>query len=120
LADGVLTYVHHLFPNVMIATFPRRIVMVALEPLATDRTRSVTYNLSNRDSDEEGQAALRRDADFVSAGAREDREMACAIQRSLGSGANEFFEFGRFEGAITHFHANLQHAIERLGSQHAA
>ena len=30
-----------------------------------------------------------------------------AIQRSLASGANEYFSFGRFEGAIAHFHATL-------------
>ena len=30
-----------------------------------------------------------------------------AIERSLASGANEHFSFGRFEGAIAHFHATL-------------
>ena len=30
-----------------------------------------------------------------------------AIQRSIGSGANEFFTFGRFEAAIAHFHETL-------------
>jgi hypothetical protein len=47
----------------------------------------------------------------VDAGAAEDREMAMAIQRSLASEANEFLEFGRFEGAIVHFHRTLAAAI---------
>jgi phenylpropionate dioxygenase-like ring-hydroxylating dioxygenase large terminal subunit len=119
IADGVLTYVYHLFPNVMIATFPRRIIMVVLEPVSVDRTRTFTYNLSNRADDEEGQSTLRRDADFVSAGAREDREMACAIQRGLATGANRFLEFGRFESAIEHFHAELHEAVERVRQAHA-
>jgi|SRR5262245_14669420 len=29
-ADGMLTYVYHLFPNVMVATFPNNIAMVVL------------------------------------------------------------------------------------------
>ena len=37
--------------------------------------------------------------------------MVESIQRSLASGANETFEFGRFEGAIAHFHRNLHDLI---------
>jgi phenylpropionate dioxygenase-like ring-hydroxylating dioxygenase large terminal subunit len=112
-ADGKLTYVYHLFPNVMVATFPGSIFMVALEPLAIDQTRLVTYVLTDRDTDDtEARAALARGGDLVDAGAAEDREVACAIQRSLASGANEFFEFGLFEGAIGHFHRTLHAAME--------
>ncbi len=112
-ADGKLTYVYHLFPNVMVATFPGRIVMAVLEPLAVDRTRFVSYTLTDRDErDAEAQSALKRGGDLVDSGAAEDREVICAIQRSLGSGANEFFEFGLFEGAIGHFHRVLREAID--------
>jgi phenylpropionate dioxygenase-like ring-hydroxylating dioxygenase large terminal subunit len=111
--DGKLTYVYHLFPNVMVATFPGRIIMVVLEPLAIDRTRFVTYALTDRDPrDAEAQSALKRGGDLVDGGAAEDREVICAIQRSLASGANEFFEFGLFEGAIGHFHRVLQAALD--------
>jgi phenylpropionate dioxygenase-like ring-hydroxylating dioxygenase large terminal subunit len=112
-ADGKLTYVYHLFPNAMLATFPGRLLMVAIEPLAIDRTLFVTYALSDRDGgDGEAQATLARGADLVNAGSAEDRDVACAIQRSLASGANEFFEFGLFEGAIGHFHRSLQAALD--------
>ena len=37
--------------------------------------------------------------------------MACSVQRGLASGANEFLEFGRFEGAIGHFHRMLDAAL---------
>jgi phenylpropionate dioxygenase-like ring-hydroxylating dioxygenase large terminal subunit len=111
-ADGTLTYVYHLFPNVMVATFPGRIFMVAIEPLAIDHTRFVTTMLTDRDfTDAETRATLERAGDFVNAGAIEDRDVACAIQKSLASGANEYFEFGLFEGAIGHFHRTLQAAI---------
>jgi phenylpropionate dioxygenase-like ring-hydroxylating dioxygenase large terminal subunit len=112
-ADGMLTYVYHLFPNVMLATFPGRIVMVVIEPQAIDRTRFVISALTNRDaSDGEAKASLERGKDLVDLGASEDREVACAIQRSLASGANEFFEFGLFEGAIGHFHRTLRTALD--------
>jgi phenylpropionate dioxygenase-like ring-hydroxylating dioxygenase large terminal subunit len=110
-ADGKLTYVYHLFPNAMVATFPGRIVMVAIEPLATDRTRFVTYTLTDR-RDADARAALKQGADLVAAGAAEDQYVACAIQRSLASGANDLFEFGLFEGAIVHFHRVLRAAID--------
>jgi hypothetical protein len=97
----------------MVATFPGRIFMVAIEPLAIDCTRFVTYVLTDQDlSDTGAQTTLKRGADFVDAGAIEDRDVACAIQRSLGSGANEFFEFGLFEGAIGRFHRALQSMID--------
>jgi len=111
-AEGVLTYVYHLFPNVVVATFPGRMFLVVIEPLATDRTLLVTYALTNRpEHDVDAQAASKRGAELVDAGGVEDRAMACSIQRTLASGANEFFEFGRFEGAIVHFHRALHAAL---------
>lgn len=111
-AESVLTFVYHLFPSVMVATFRQRRVMVILEPVDLTSTRSVTFNLSSRPPQPEGEEAFARDVDFVNAGALEDREIACAIQRGLDSGANDFFEFGRFESALAHFHACLDAAIE--------
>jgi phenylpropionate dioxygenase-like ring-hydroxylating dioxygenase large terminal subunit len=110
--DGKLTYVYHLFPNVMIATFPGRIIMVVLEPIAIDNTRFVTFLLTDRTPDDVAtQDTLKRGGDFVNLGAIEDRDVTIAIQRSLASDANDFFEFGLFEGAIGHFHRTLHAAI---------
>jgi phenylpropionate dioxygenase-like ring-hydroxylating dioxygenase large terminal subunit len=112
---GMLTYVYHLFPNAVVATFPGRIVMAVLEPVAVDRTRLVNYLLTNQDAnDGAAQSALDKGRDLVNAGANEDQEVAVAIQRSLASDANEFFEFGLFEGAIVHFHRTLR---ERLAAR---
>jgi|SRR5579871_725205 len=116
-ADGTLTYVYHLFPNGIVATFPGRVVMVALEPLALDRTRFVTYVLSDRDpSDARAGERLQQGLALVDAGALEDREVVCAVQRGLASGANEVFTFGRFEGAIVHFHRTLHAMLDAMGA----
>ena len=106
--DGKLTYVYHLFPNAIVATFPAFMTMVVLEPLAVDRTRFITYALSRPGA---GPSDGKQLSEFVDAGAVEDNAMACAVQRGLAAGANEFFEFGRFEGAIGHFHRNLHAAL---------
>jgi hypothetical protein len=97
----------------MVATFPTNIIVVVLEPLAIDRTLSITYTLTDRPSDQvEAETQVKRGEDFVSLGAIEDREVACAIQKGLKSGANKFFEFGHFEKALAHFHSSLDAALK--------
>jgi phenylpropionate dioxygenase-like ring-hydroxylating dioxygenase large terminal subunit len=108
--EGLLTYVYHLFPNVVITVHSRHTAVLILEPLSTGRTRMVTYSLSNG-SGEEALAEARRDAEFVTTGAAEDRAVVEAIQRGLASGANDAFTFGRFESAIVHFHRTLTQAL---------
>jgi hypothetical protein len=109
-ATGVMTQLNHLFPNVSIATFPTHMTMAVIEPLAVDKTRLVTYFLSDRPDDE----AIKKARDFVTAGTAEDRDMGLAIQRGLASGANRTFTFGLFEGGSRHFHRNLAAAMETM------
>jgi len=111
--DGKLTYVYHFFPNAILATFPGMKILVAVEPLAVDRSRFVTYRMTDRPaSDVEESGRIDRGASFVDAGAIEDRDVAVAVQQGLASGANEFLEFGRFEAAIVHFHRSLHELID--------
>jgi phenylpropionate dioxygenase-like ring-hydroxylating dioxygenase large terminal subunit len=112
--DGLLTYVYHLFPNVLITVLSRHTNVVILEPLAVDRTRQLTYTLTNGGGgdDPAAVAEARRDAEFVgNTGAQEDRAVVHAIQRGLASGANEAFTFGRYESAIVHLHRSLAAAL---------
>ena len=111
--EGLLTYVYHLFPNVVITVHSRHTVLLILEPLSTGRTRQVTYSLTSGDGDDPAALAeAKRDAEFVVAGAAEDRAVAEAIQRGLSSGANDAITFGRFESAIVHFHRTLTKALD--------
>jgi phenylpropionate dioxygenase-like ring-hydroxylating dioxygenase large terminal subunit len=113
-AEGYLTYVYHLFPNVMIATFPTNMVIVILEPLKIDKTRVITFTVTDREtSQSDAEAGVKQGEDFVNLGAIEDREVACAIQRGLGSDANQYFEFGLFEQALGHFHRSLDAALAK-------
>jgi phenylpropionate dioxygenase-like ring-hydroxylating dioxygenase large terminal subunit len=110
--DGLLTYVYHLFPNALLTVLSRHTNLVVLEPLAVDRTRVVNYTLTNRGGGAEAADLAARDAGFVSqTGAAEDVAIVRAIQRGIGSGANEAFTFGHFEPAIVHFHRTLGAAL---------
>jgi phenylpropionate dioxygenase-like ring-hydroxylating dioxygenase large terminal subunit len=113
--DGrVLTYVYHLFPNVAVVTLPEHIRMIVFEPIAVDRTRVFGYTLGapSRRYTGKGTAELERASAFAEAGGREDTTVSLAIQHALASGANDFFEFGRFEGALVSFHRSLQELID--------
>jgi phenylpropionate dioxygenase-like ring-hydroxylating dioxygenase large terminal subunit len=114
---GLVTYVYHLFPNALVTVLSSHTNLVVLEPLGLGRTRSVNYTLTNGGGDpEQALAAAKRDSDFVgNTGAAEDRAVIEAIQRGIASGANEAFTFGRFEGAIVHFHKTLDAALAGLG-----
>jgi phenylpropionate dioxygenase-like ring-hydroxylating dioxygenase large terminal subunit len=108
---GTVTQVYHLFPNVMIATFPTHVTISVLEPLAIDRTRLVTHTLSTMLDKEEDRETVARRLAFVNAGSIEDREVACSAQKGLSTGANQVFTFGLFEGAIRHLHVNLKRTL---------
>ncbi len=113
--EGLLTYVYHLFPNVLITILSHHTNVIILEPVALDRTKIITYTLTNRgSSDLEMRETVERDTRFVDqTGAAEDRAVICAIQRGLASGANSVFTYGLFESAIVHFHRSLDAVLEQ-------
>jgi phenylpropionate dioxygenase-like ring-hydroxylating dioxygenase large terminal subunit len=113
--DGMVTLVYHLFPNALVTVLSSHTSLVVLEPVSLGRTRLVSYTMTNRPlGDRDAEEAAKRDAAFVGqTGVTEDREIVCAIQKGVAGGANDVFTFGRFEGAIVHFHRELSQALEK-------
>jgi len=109
--DGRLTFVYHLFPNVIISTFPDCLQVVILEPIGLQLTRQHVFLLADREADEKTMETILAGQEFAKLGAIEDREVVLSAQRGLASGANEYLEFGLFERAIGRFHAALTDAI---------
>jgi len=113
-----VTFVYHLFPNVMLATFPDVVVMIALDPVDIDHTAITVYSMARTDVGDRA-ALAKYPADpfaagsFVGQGTVEDNDMSAGVQRGLHSGANSFVEFGRHESAIGHFHATLDERLAR-------
>lgn len=111
---GLVTYVYHLFPNALVTILSNHTNLVILEPLSLEKTRFVSYTLTNagEGASEEALAAAKRDAAFVGdTGAAEDRAVVAAIQKGVPSGANSHFTFGRYESLIIHFHKTLRAAL---------
>jgi choline monooxygenase len=109
-----VTYVYHLFPNVMVATFPNQTLVITIDPIDIDHTAvtiyaMVTPNVAKHVSADPDAAAGARN--LLNEGGVEDNEMSEGVQRGLYAGANDFIEFGRHESAIGRFHATLD---ERL------
>jgi hypothetical protein len=64
--EGLLTYVYHLFPNVLVTVLSHHTNVIVLEPVALDRTKLITYTLTNRGSSTpELRETVERDAEFV-------------------------------------------------------
>jgi phenylpropionate dioxygenase-like ring-hydroxylating dioxygenase large terminal subunit len=111
---GLVTYVYHLFPNALVTVLSSHTNLVVLEPVSVERTRFVSYSLTNAGNGggEEALAAAKRDAEFVgNTGAAEDRAVVAAIQKGIASGANTHFTFGHYESLIIHFHKELRAAL---------
>jgi phenylpropionate dioxygenase-like ring-hydroxylating dioxygenase large terminal subunit len=114
-ADGRLTYVYHLFPNVVISTFPGCMQVVVLEPIDESTTEQFTYLVSNIEQDDtERLEAIVEGQKFAAKGAIEDLKIVLSAQKGLSSGANKFLEFGLFESAILRLHKHLSTEIEKL------
>ena len=114
--EGRLTYAYQVFPCAIVALLSRHTAMIILEPIDVHSTRVFNHVLSHGALDGEAdRAAAERDVSFVKqAGGAEDLAATQAIQRGLASGANEVFTFGRHEGAIAHFHRQLDAALAAL------
>ena len=107
-----LTYVNHLFPNIILAELSHHLSFGVIEPVSISQTKITTYHLTrSTDAAGEGAAikAAKRDLAFVNeTGQQEDIAMVTGIQKSLHSGANKVFTFGAFEPAIIHFHKEMK------------
>ncbi len=113
--DRRVTFVYHLFPNVMLATFPDQVLVVAIEPVDIDHSTVTIYAMTTPAVAEAialapGETAGARG--LLAAGALEDNEMSEGVQRGLRAGANTFLEFGTHESAIGRFHATLDERLE--------
>ena len=113
-----LTYVNHLFPNVILAELSHHLSLGVIEPISVSQTKITTYHLT-RSTDAAGRdkaiEAAKRDLAFVNeTGQQEDIAMVTGIQKSLHSGANDVFTFGAFEPAIIHFHKEMATRLAAL------
>jgi choline monooxygenase len=109
-----VTYVYHLFPNVMFVTFPNQVLLITIDPIDVDHTTVTIHAMVTPDVAEYLSANPETADDprsLLNAGGIEDNEMSEGVQRGLHAGANTFVEFGRNESAIGRFHATLDERV---------
>lgn len=116
--DARVTYLYQLFPNVMLATFPDLMLMIAVDPVDIEHSMVTIYSMARAELVERvktvsGQYNPAAAGTLIARGAVEDNDMSEGVQRGLGSGANAFVEFGRHESAAGHFHAVLDERLAR-------
>lgn len=114
--NGCLTYVYHLFPIVVVSTFPNCIQVVVLDPITPNQTRQHSYLLGRGSQDDAGKPDAMRQSildgqAFARTGATEDLAVVLSAQQGLSSGANQHLTFGLFESAIGRLHACLRAEI---------
>jgi len=106
-----LTYVTHMFPNVILAELSHHLTLGIIEPVSVSQTKITSYHMtkSTEKADQDAATkAAKHDIAFVNeTGQQEDISMVTGIQRSLPSEANKAFTFGHFEPAIVNFHKQL-------------
>ena len=109
-----MTYVYHLFPNVMFATFPDQRLLITIDPVDVDHSTVTIYAMVTPEVAEKrsGNAGAAGGRNMLEVGGVEDNEMSEGVQRGLHAGANTFLEFGRHESAIGRFHATLDERLE--------
>jgi len=108
-----VTFVYHLFPNVMLATFPDQVLAVVIDPIDVDHTTVTTYGMAGPGVVAE-RAPTGAGRGLLAEGALEDNAMSAGVQQGFRADANAFVEFGRHESAIGHFHATLDARLGRL------
>lgn len=121
--DRRVTFVYHLFPNVMFATFPDQVLLIVIEPVDVGNSivtiySMVTPEVAQKVSGNGDEHTLRAGGarSLLDAGALEDNEMSEGVQRGLRAGANTFLEFGRHESAIGRFHATLDERLTQVAT----
>ena len=105
-----VTYVYHLFPNVMVATFPNQVLVITIDPVDINHTTVTIYAMVTQEVIQRASAdpeASQGARNLLNEGGIEDNEMSEGVQRGLHAGANTFVEFGTHESAIGRFHAAL-------------
>jgi len=110
--NGRATLVYHLYPNVIISTFPDCLQVVVIEPIGLELTGQHMFLLTACDEGSDALEEVLKGQEFAAIGAIEDRNIVLSAQRGLKSGANEFLEFGLYESAIGRFHSALTRELD--------
>ena len=99
------------FPLTNLLAMPDHIVWIHNEPLSAGCTRLRISTLAPKGNDDS--AHWQRNNAIAQETLAEDGEVGESIQSGILAGANEVFQFGRFEGALTQFNATIDRYLDQ-------
>lgn len=107
------TLIYYLLPNTILTYQVDHMELYQIFPDGPDRCVAlVSLYAPEEPTTEKARAYWKRNLDLLmQVTETEDFLMCEQIQRSFGSGAQEFIQFGRNEPALTHFHSTIDRLI---------
>ena len=109
----VTNVLYTLMPTSQLLVQSDHVIAIQMNPVAHDETIVRMTTLVPRDGrTAEKEGYWRANHDFTIETLNEDFELGEGIQRSLTSGANQTLRFGRFEGALARFNAEVEARLE--------
>ena len=99
-------------PNFQLLVQSDHVIAILSNPLAHDETElRMTTLVPKADHADEREPYWEANHAFTMETLVEDFDLGEGIQATLGSGANETLRFGRFEGALAHFNAEIERLL---------
>lgn len=99
---------YSLYPSTSILVQERHVELILMTPLSVDQTKVELITIAKQPEtggfSEKAQTYLNANHHFTKTTLDEDFALGEEIQKGLHTGANEFFRFARFEGALTQWH----------------
>ena len=114
IVDHRVTYVYHLFPNVMFATFPNQVLVITIDPIDIDHTAVTIYAMVTPtwpSMCRPTPTPPRARATCSTRVAWRTTRCPKAYSGDCMPGPTTFIEFGTHESAIGRFHATLDQRL---------
>lgn len=100
---------YFIFPNTLLLIEPDHVNVSIVYPRTINETALVNYTLLEKyPSTDKAIEYFDKNNRILYAALEEDFAMATSVQKSLKSGANEYFNIGRFEKGIQYFHDTVE------------
>ena len=110
----VTNVLYTFMPSFQVLVQSDHVIAIQSNPVAADETRLRLTTLVPKDQNtEERRTYWKANHDFTIQTLDEDFDLGEGIQRALSSGANEMLRFGRFEGALARFNAEVDAQLAR-------
>ncbi|MBI4852135.1 MAG: Rieske 2Fe-2S domain-containing protein [Acidobacteria bacterium] len=106
---------YYVFPNTLILVEQNHATLFSIFPLDIENSIIIVNTLlPNKPETEKAISHWQKNIDILTNATEEDFWMGEAIQKGLSSGANQHFNFARYEHSLHYFHKAISEAIKNI------